>query len=51
MLVTGGNRGLGFELCKKLVMSGKRVLLTSRDSHAGEPLNDLVEWKGVIIEK
>lgn len=35
-LVTGGNRGLGFETCRRLVGRGFRVVLTSRDLSAGE---------------
>jgi (+)-neomenthol dehydrogenase len=30
-VVTGGNRGIGFELCKELSKVGSRLLLTSRD--------------------
>lgn len=29
-LVTGGNRGIGLEICKQLVARGKPVLLTAR---------------------
>ena len=31
-LVTGGNRGLGFETCKQLAARGHRVILTSRSA-------------------
>lgn len=34
-LVTGGNRGIGFELCKQLAVKGYHVLLASRDSRKG----------------
>jgi NAD(P)-dependent dehydrogenase (short-subunit alcohol dehydrogenase family) len=30
-LVTGGNRGIGLEVCRQLAAAGHRVLLTSRD--------------------
>ena len=30
-LVTGGNRGLGFESCRQLAQLGLTVLLTARD--------------------
>jgi NAD(P)-dependent dehydrogenase (short-subunit alcohol dehydrogenase family) len=35
-LVTGGNRGLGFEICRQLAKNGQRVLLGSRDASKGE---------------
>jgi NAD(P)-dependent dehydrogenase (short-subunit alcohol dehydrogenase family) len=34
-LVTGGNRGLGFEACRQLARRGLRVILTSRDLEQG----------------
>ena len=34
-VVTGGNRGLGFEVCRQLGAQGMRVLLTSRQARAG----------------
>ncbi len=30
-LVTGGNRGIGFEVCRGLIRAGRRVLLAGRD--------------------
>jgi NAD(P)-dependent dehydrogenase (short-subunit alcohol dehydrogenase family) len=30
-VVTGGNRGIGFEICKELSKVGCRVILTSRN--------------------
>lgn len=35
-LVTGGNRGIGFEACRQLAMRGMRVVLTARDADRGE---------------
>ncbi|MEE8410451.1 MAG: SDR family NAD(P)-dependent oxidoreductase, partial [Myxococcota bacterium] len=35
-VVTGGNRGLGFELCRQLALQGFSVLLTARDPARGE---------------
>ena len=35
-LVTGGNKGLGFEICRQLAQNGYMVLLASRDIGRGE---------------
>ena len=35
-VVTGGNRGMGFETCRQLGRRGYRVVLTSRESALGE---------------
>ncbi|CAK8570365.1 unnamed protein product [Lathyrus sativus] len=34
-VVTGGNRGIGFEICRQLASHGLTVVLTSRDANAG----------------
>lgn len=35
-VVSGGNRGIGFEICRQLAAKGLRVLLTSRDPDKGQ---------------
>ena len=35
-LVTGGNRGIGLEVCRQLAARGLRVILTARDAKSGE---------------
>jgi NAD(P)-dependent dehydrogenase (short-subunit alcohol dehydrogenase family) len=43
-IVTGGNRGIGLEICRQLARAGIRVLLTARDAAKGKaacrPLTD-----------
>jgi NAD(P)-dependent dehydrogenase (short-subunit alcohol dehydrogenase family) len=34
-LVTGGNRGIGYEICRRLAAAGHAVILTARDARAG----------------
>ncbi|KAG4922464.1 hypothetical protein JHK86_051277 [Glycine max] len=34
-VVTGGNRGIGFEICRQLAGHGVTVVLTSRDESVG----------------
>jgi NAD(P)-dependent dehydrogenase (short-subunit alcohol dehydrogenase family) len=35
-VVTGANRGMGFETCRQLAQQGARVVLTARDPSTGE---------------
>ncbi|XP_076939995.1 short-chain dehydrogenase/reductase 1-like [Bidens hawaiensis] len=35
-IVTGGNRGIGLEICRQLALNGVKVILTSRNQSRGE---------------
>ncbi len=49
-LVTGGNRGLGFETCRRLAKSGFTVLLTARNPDKGnEAANELTDKEGLDV--
>ena len=49
-LVTGGNRGIGFESCRQLARSGFTVLLTARDPNSGNTaVNKLVNDEGLDV--
>ncbi|CAD7695885.1 unnamed protein product [Ostreobium quekettii] len=43
VMVTGGNRGIGLEICRKLVKSGDKVLMTSRNAQAGAAAAEAIE--------
>jgi NAD(P)-dependent dehydrogenase (short-subunit alcohol dehydrogenase family) len=51
-VVTGGNRGIGFELCKELSKVGCRVVLTSRNEEYGkQALAKLGDDKNIVFHK
>ena len=35
-MVTGGNRGIGLEVCRQLALQGVTVILTARDEERGK---------------
>ena len=49
-LVTGANRGIGFEVCRQLSESGMRVLLASRDPAKGEAAARALAREGLAVE-
>ncbi|CAI9101767.1 OLC1v1039177C1 [Oldenlandia corymbosa var. corymbosa] len=47
-VVTGGNKGIGFEICKQLTSQGVTVVLTARDEKKGnEALEKLLKDSGI----
>lgn len=49
-LVSGGNRGLGFETCRQLAARGHRVILTCRDSSRGERAIQRLAEEGLRVD-
>lgn len=48
-LVTGGNRGIGFEVCRQLADLGYKVILTSRDPLKGEAAASRLVRQGMAV--
>ena len=46
ILVTGGNRGIGLEICKELSLAGHTVILGSRSIDSGKESS--IDLVGVI---
>lgn len=49
VLVTGGNRGIGLEVCRQLGRSGRRVLLAARDPTAGQEATAALRAEGLEV--
>ncbi|MBN1206646.1 MAG: SDR family oxidoreductase [Myxococcaceae bacterium] len=49
VLVTGGNRGIGLEVCRQLGRRGMRVLLTAKESAAGEAATGALRSEGLDV--
>ncbi len=48
-LVTGANRGIGYEVCRQLAAQGYRVLLGSRDAAKGETAAQTLQGEGLNV--
>jgi NAD(P)-dependent dehydrogenase (short-subunit alcohol dehydrogenase family) len=48
-LVTGGNRGIGLEVCRQLAAAGVEVRLGSRDHHRGEQVAAALRREGLPV--
>ncbi len=48
-IVTGGNRGIGLEVCRQLADGGVRVILAARDDGAGSDAAAKLARKGVDV--
>jgi NAD(P)-dependent dehydrogenase (short-subunit alcohol dehydrogenase family) len=48
-VVTGGNRGIGFEVCRALAREGAKVVLGARDEAAGEKAAESLRSEGLDV--
>jgi len=48
-IVTGGNRGLGFETCRRLAQENMGVVLTSRSGKEGRAATDLLRGEKLDV--
>ncbi len=49
-IVSGGNRGIGLEVCGRLAASGLHVVLGSRSAEAGEAAARSLAARGLVVE-
>ena len=49
-VVTGANRGLGFETCRQLAKQGIEVILTSRDEAKGKAAAEKLQAEGLDVK-
>jgi NAD(P)-dependent dehydrogenase (short-subunit alcohol dehydrogenase family) len=49
-LVSGGNRGIGFEICRQLAAHGLAVVLTARDASKGKAAAKELQDAGLNVE-
>ena len=46
-VVTGGNKGIGLEVCRQLASRGVMVILTARDEKKGSEAVDMLHGSGL----
>lgn len=48
-VVTGGNRGIGLEICRQLLQHGIEVILTARNTSKGQQAVEALNAQGLVI--
>lgn len=48
-MVTGGNRGIGFEICRQLAQKGIKVILAARNQQKGEVAAEKLQKEGLDV--
>jgi len=50
ILVTGGNKGIGFEICRQLAKAGHHVILSARSAERGEKAVQTLAAEGLKVD-
>ena len=50
ILVTGGNKGIGFEICRQLARGGHHVILSARSAERGEKAVKALAAEGLKVD-
>lgn len=49
-VITGGNRGIGFEICRQMAQKGFKVIVTARNGSKGNEATDALRAEGLDVE-